>query len=239
MFIVGGISGFLNVVAGGGSALTLPLLIFLGLDSTTANGTNRIAIVFQSVFAIFSFKREKFSNIKLSFLMGLCAVPGGIAGALMAVQISDKVFHIILGIVNLAIVLIMLLPLGKSFQHKSLENLNWKLLLSLFIIGFYGGFIQVGVGFMMMAALQQFLRIDLARVNMHKVFIALMFTLPALMVFIYSGNVNFVIGLILSVGNSIGAWWAAKLSVKKGEKFIKYFLAFAIVIISLKLFGIY
>ena len=92
---------------------------------------------------------------------------------------------------------------------------------------------------MMMAALQQFLRLDLTRVNMHKVFIALMFTLPAMIVFIYAGNVNFVIGLILSVGNSIGAWWAAKLSVKKGEKFIKYFLAVAIVVISLKLFGIY
>ena len=54
MFVVGGISGFLNVVAGGGSALTLPLLIFMGLDTVTANGTNRIAIVFQSIFAIFS-----------------------------------------------------------------------------------------------------------------------------------------------------------------------------------------
>jgi hypothetical protein len=239
MFVVGGASGFLNVVAGGGSALTLPLLIFMGLDSVTANGTNRIAIVFQSLFAIFSFKREKLSNIKLSFLMGLCAVPGGITGAIFAVHISDKIFHIILGIVNLGIVLLMFFPSRTNFQHKPLENLNWKLLLSLFIIGFYGGFIQVGVGFMMMAALQQFLRLDLIRVNMHKVFIALMFTLPAMIVFIYTGNVNFVIGLILSVGNSFGAWWAAKLSVKKGEKFIKYFLAAAIVIISLKLFGIY
>ena len=171
--------------------------------------------------------------------MGLCAVPGGIAGALFAVHISERIFHIILGIVNIGIVLLMVFPSRNNFQHKPLDNLNWKLLVSLFIIGFYGGFIQVGVGFMMMAALQQFLRLDLTRVNMHKVFIALMFTLPAMIVFIYTGNVNFVIGLILSIGNSIEHGGRLNYQLKNGEKFIRYFLAVAIVVISLKLFGLY
>ena len=74
-------------------------------------------------------------------------------------------------------------------------------------VGFYGGFLQVGVGFLLMASMRRLLKLDLVRVNMHKVFIVLIYTLPALLIFMYNRNVDWVYGLNLAAG---GAWSAAR-----------------------------
>ena len=105
-------------------------------------------------------------------------------------------------------------------------------------IGFYGGFIQAGVGFLFMAALYHLVKLDLVRVNMHKIFIIFVYTIPALFIFFLTQNVDLKFGLVLAVGNAFGAWWSAKVSVKKGERLIKTILVIAILIMSLKLFNI-
>ena len=107
------------------------------------------------------------------------------------------------------------------------------------VVGFYGAFIQVGVGFLLMASFQYLMKLDLIRVNMHKVFVVFVFTIPALLVFILTDNINWYYGLTLSAGNAFGGWWGAKLSVKKGEKLIKVVLIVAILIMALKLLNIY
>ena len=110
---------------------------------------------------------------------------------------------------------------------------------SLLGIGFYGGFLQIGVGFLFMAALFHLLRVDLITVNMHKVFIILIYTLPALVIFMWTGNVNWKYGLILAAGNAFGGWWGAHVAVKGGERAIRIILAVAISIMALKLFGLF
>ena len=102
---IGVVAGFLNVVAGGGSLLTMPALIFLGLDAATANGTNRVAIALQNIFATLSFRQEKVSRFRQSLTFALWAMPGAIAGAIVAVRISDAWFQRILGIVMIVIVI--------------------------------------------------------------------------------------------------------------------------------------
>jgi hypothetical protein len=109
----------------------------------------------------------------------------------------------------------------------------------MFAIGFYGGFVQVGVGLLIMAALYHLLKINLLFVNMHKVFITLIFTIPALLIFIWTDNVDWLLGLVLAAGNGLGGWWAARISVKGGEKIIRYVMIVAIFIISLKLLGLF
>lgn len=231
-------SGFMNVTAGGGSAFTLPILIFLGLDSATANGTNRIAIVVQSISAISSFKSEKYSDFKESMKLAAITLPGGILGALTALQLSDELFNKILAILIIGVIATILIPAPKKGKGGELPANFWTFL-SMFGVGLYGGFIQIGVGFMMMAIMQRMMRMDLIRVNMHKVFIALIFTTPAMIVFMISGNVNYILGLILAGGNALGAWIAAKLSVRKGEKFIKIFIILSLVIMSIKLLDVF
>ena len=109
----------------------------------------------------------------------------------------------------------------------------------MFIIGFYGGFIQVGVGFLFMAALYYLLEANLVYVNMHKVFIIFLFTLPALGIFIWTGNVDWRYGISLATGNAFGGWWGAHAAIKGGEKAIRHALAITIFLMSLKLLNLF
>lgn len=240
LFCTGLAAGFINVTAGGGSTLTLPALIFLGLDTALANGTNRIAIIIQNIAAITSFRQEKYARFKMSLKMGLLTIPGGIVGAVIASRLDDATFKLILGIIMIGVIISMLIPRAKiKLAGPENEKLTVPAMIALFAIGFYGGFIQVGVGFLLMAAIYYLVRLDLVNVNMHKVFIIFLYTVPALIIFIATGNVDWFFGLSLAAGNAIGGWWAAKIQVRKGEKFIRWILIIAILIMAAKLFGIF
>ncbi len=239
LFFVGSAAGFINVMAGGGSTITLPVLIFLGLDASVANGTNRIAIFIQNISAVQSFKGEQFFDYKQSLKLSLLTFPGAVAGAILAVNISDNTFKVILGIVMIAVVISMLIPKSQKKYSEESDEISWYTYLAMLGIGFYGGFLQVGVGFLLMASLHYLMKYNLVRVNMHKVFIVLVYTIPALGIFIYTGNVNWFMGLSLASGNAFGAWWSAKLSVKKGDKIIKDVLIIAVIIMSLKLLNVF
>jgi hypothetical protein len=236
---VGIIAGFLNVTAGGGSTLTLPTLIFLGLDSTVANGTNRVAILLQNISAVQSFKQEKLFDLKTSLMLSLFTFPGAVAGALIAIQLNDKIFQIILGVVMIGIIISMIIPKRKVNTSTAQPGEGWVRYLSMLFIGFYGGFIQVGVGFLLMASLQWLMKLNLVMVNMYKVFIVLVYTIPALAIFIYSNNVHWLFGIFLAIGNALGGWWGAKIQVKKGDGVIKIILVVAMFIMALKLLKIF
>lgn len=235
---VGVVAGLINIGAGGGSSLTLPTLIFLGLDSAMANGTNRIALIIQNILAITGFQQEKQNEFKQSFKYALFTLPGAIAGALLAVRLDDMLFQRILAVIMVLIVLTLFIP--KTAERKSAISSKkpWIVYLALLGAGFYGGFIQVGVGFILMATLFHLAGLTLVKVNVHKVFIILLYTIPALAIFILTDNVHWKYGLILAVGNGIGGWISARVSVKKGESYIRVILAIAIIIMAYKLIQI-
>jgi len=139
----------------------------------------------------------------------------------------------------IGVIISMLIPNPKNNPDENSNKIPWTVHLSMFGIGFYGGFIQVGIGFMIMAALQYLMKLNLILVNMHKVFIVLILTIPAFIVFLVTGNINWQLGVSLAAGNAFGAWWAAKLSVKKGEKFIKAALMVTVFIMALKLLKVF
>lgn len=240
LFGVGSLAGFLNVMAGGGSTITLPALIFLGLEGSLANGTNRVGIIAQTFSAVISFRQEKYSKFKLSLKLAAFTLPGAIAGSIIAANISNELFQKILAYVLIGVTISMLL--GKLNQKKiekdRQQHSSWFIYPAMFAIGFYGGFIQVGVGFMFMATLYHLMRFSLVHVNMHKVLIILIYTIPALLVFSLTDNVNWKLGLVLAAGMAFGAWWSAKVSVKKGEGIIRIILIVAILMMALKLLGI-
>jgi uncharacterized protein len=240
LFVFGLVAGFINVNAGGGSSLTLPMLLFLGLDGAVANGTNRIAILMQNISAVSSFKNQNHSQFKLSFKLALFTLPGAILGAYSAINISNELFEKILAVIMIGVIITMLIPKKEIVQIKELtRKQNFFVYLAMFGVGFYGGFIQVGVGFLLMASLHYLMKQSLVLVNMHKVFIVLIYTIPALLIFNFTDNVNWGFGLILACGTMIGAWWGAKFSVKGGEKLIKIILIIAISLMSFKLFGMF
>ncbi|MDZ7723319.1 MAG: sulfite exporter TauE/SafE family protein [candidate division KSB1 bacterium] len=232
------LAGFINVMAGGGSAFTMPILIFAGLDPITANGTNRVAIFLQNASAIRSFVNEKDYDFRQGFIWSLWTLPGAIAGAIIAVHIDENVFKTILAGVIILVIASLFIRVDHNATRKN-RHYEWLMIPALLGIGFYGGFLQAGVGFLFMAAYRSILKMDLIQVNMNKIFIILIYTLPALIVFIVSGHVHILYALSLAAGTMTGAWWSAKLSIKKGDRLIRIVLLVAACIMALKLLNIF
>jgi len=138
---VGCAAGLINVTAGGGSTLTLPALIFLGLDPSVANGTNRLAILVQNISAVQSFKQEEYSDFKTSFVLSMFTLPGAIAGAIIATRISDGLFQKILAVIMIGIIISILIPQKNTTPNNSQVQKKFSLYVSMIGIGFYGGFI--------------------------------------------------------------------------------------------------
>jgi len=238
LVVVGFFAGVINTMAGGGSLLTLPILIFLGLPPNIANGTNRVAIVVQNVFTTAGFKSKGIKTFPFSIYVGLSALVGSIIGAQIAVDIKGETFNKILSVVMLLVVGYMVLGSTKSIKNiveKTSGKHLWLSILLFFFVGIYGGFIQAGVGFIMLFVLTSVNNFSLVKSNAIKVTVALIYTLAAVAVFAYNDKINWQIGLELAVGNAIGGWFASRLSVKKGDVFVKKFLIVAVVVLAIKL----
>ncbi len=231
LFFAGAASSFINMMAGGGSMLTVGVMIVLGIDPSVANGTNRIGVLIGTGSGALAFRLEKFTDLKQSLLLGLCAIPGAVIGSLYSISISDLWFKKILAIVMILILGTMFIP-----KKKVKEKIKGSFLIypSMFVVGLYGGFIQIGVGFLLMAFLRHLMAFDLIRTNMHKVFVVLIYTVPVLLIFGLSGNINWFLAIIMSMGNALGAWVSVKLAIHKGENFVKVIMAIAIVLMSAK-----
>jgi uncharacterized membrane protein YfcA len=239
--LTGCIAGFLNVMAGGGSLITMPILVFMGEDGTVANGTNRIAILIQNLVATAGFAERGLSDFKLSLSLGLCALPGAILGAYVGTRIGGVWFNRILAGVMLLVLFLMSRKKKGSTdpRYEKSGQSRWRRVvpahLLMVVTGFYGGFIQAGVGFILMAVLHGVLGLDLVRVNMHKVFIVGIYTLAALLIFAIKGQVLWSAGLVLAVGNALGGWIATRMALKRGEGLIRWILYVALVVMAIKL----
>lgn len=238
LVVVGFVVGFINTVAGGGSLLSLPVLIFLGLPSNVANGTNRVAIVVQTALATAGFKSKGVSTFPFNIYLGLSAFLGSIIGAYIAVDITGEVFNRILAVVMISVIAIIIFSPKLNLVHLQ-ERLSgkylWLGILVFFFFGIYGGFINAGLGFLMMLFLHYVNKMSLIRSNATKVVVVFIYMLGALLVFALNDKVNWKIGLILAIGNGSGAWFASRFSVKRGDGFIKTFLVVMVLVMAVKL----
>lgn len=242
LFAAGLIAGFMNVIAGGGSLITIPALIFMGLPPTVANGTNRIAILLQNATSIARFKQKGFWDPKLGLTIALPAMLGSLVGSRIAVDIPEQYFRIILSIVMLLVLVLMIVRpnVKKDEGERPLtRGRRIALMAAFFGVGIYGGFIQAGVGFIIMTTLSLMTGMSLVKINSLKVFLVGFYTVAALAVFVMNGKVALVAGLVLAAGNSIGAWLSTTFSVKKGDKWIRPLFVVAVVIMTIKVSGLW
>lgn len=231
---IGPLVGFINVAAGGGSLITLPVLILMGLPPVVANGTNRVTLLVQNGSSVAGFYRQGYSSLRESAILAAMTLPGAIIGAYFSTKFDPLWFKRVLVFVMIGALISTLMPDRQHGEEQAKSNI-WMARLSMFGIGFYGGFIQAGVGLLIMPLLRHFLRLDLVHVNMHKVFIIGAYSLPALIVFAIAGDVRWMVGLVLAVGTSLGALISVKMQVKKGAAAIKVIYSLAIVAIAVKL----
>lgn len=235
---VGVAGGFLNVMAGGGSLLTVPVMVFLGIPGPVANGTNRIAILAQNITAVTTFARRGFSDFRLSLSLAACAIPGAVAGAMVGTRLEGVWFNRALALIMIAVMLIMHFDRGKREQsatHVPSRRQLWQGHALMVGAGFWGGFIQIGVGFILMPILNRVMGLDLVRTNMHKVFIIASYSIAALLVFASQLQLLWLVGLALALGNSIGGYLGAHFTITHGESFIRLVLNFVLVVFIIKL----
>ena len=235
----GVLAGIINTVAGGGSIITLPLLVFAGLPANIANGTNRVAIVFQNVSAIAGFKKHGFTVGREAWVPLIPSILGAYAGVRLAIDLDEAVLRRAIGFV----LVLMLVPiLRKSPTPAKAGPVNppsgpwvWP---AYFLIGVYGGFIQAGVGFLYLALLVGVHHMDLVRANLLKVFYVLIWSLFALAVFAIEDQIAWAPGLVLAAGNALGGWLGVHMAVEKGERWIRAILVVAALVAATKLTGL-
>jgi len=238
LLATGFFAGFINTIAGGGSLVAMPLLIFMGLPSVEANASNRVAIFVQNMFSVQGFRSKGVSMFPFAFHLAIPAIIGAIIGANLAVDISGKLFNRLLAIIMLVVIV---LTVFKPYltKHRLVENLSRKSriasIITFFFIGIYGGFIQAGVGFLIIATLTGIHGLGMAKTNSVKVFVILCYTAVALTIFILGDHVRWEYGLILAAGNSAGAWISSRWSVGKDDKWIRIILIITVLALAIKL----
>lgn len=233
--------GFINTLAGGGTIISISLFLFLGLPASVANGTNRIAVFFQTLVSTASFKKQKVLDTRKGLLLGIPTIIGSIIGAEIAVDINEKLFEQAIGVIML-IMLLFIIYKPQSWLKGKAELMNRKIsvfqILIFFLIGLYGGFIHVGVGYFILAGLVLNAGYDLVKANALKVFLVLLYAPFTLIVFIYNKQINYEYGLIHAIGNIAGAFIASRFAVSWGANFVRWVIIIIILITSAQMFGI-
>ncbi len=241
LIVSGVFVGFINTLAGGGTIISLSVFMFLGLPAGIANGTNRVAVILQNMTSVTEFRRKKVLDFKKANKLAIPTMIGAIVGAQIASDINEAIFRKAIGVV---LIVMMYFILTKPSQWlKGTEALmekpvSWIQVVIFFAIGVYGGFVQVGVGYFILAGVVLGAGYDLVKANAIKVWIVLLYTPLALVVFILNDQVRWDYGLVHAIGNIIGAYIASRFAVSWGANFVRWVVIVVIVIFASDLLGI-
>ena len=237
---IGFLAGFINVFAGGGSLLTLPFLIFLGLPANIANGTNRVALLMQNIVATGSFKQMKVFRYKEGLYLAIPAIAGAIPGAFLASSIDKEFLENFIGVLLVVMFLFVLIRPERWIKAKSggSTRIGIPQIITFFFIGLYGGFIQAGIGFFLIASLILVAGADLIKANALKLFIVLIYNIFAFGVFILNGQVDFLLGFVVGIGNMLGAFLATRVAVRYGPRLARIILLIGLLFSALNIFDV-
>lgn len=237
LLVLGGTAaGIINAMAGGGSILTVPLLVLAGVSGNDANGSNRVGILVSNFTAAWSFHQQGVKAYREAVPILLPVVVGSLIGSIAISRVTDDAFETIFGLLMLPIIF---LSIRKPKVREDVQTWSRATTIVVFVlIGIYGGAIQAGVGLVLLAALTR-AGFDLVTANVIKVLITLVVTAIALPVFIINDQVRWIPALILTAGLGFGGWVGARIAVKGGERVIRIVMVVAAVGLAGRLLGLY
>ena len=241
LLVAGLMVGFINTLAGGGSVISLSALILLGLPANVANGTNRIAILIQNIGAVGNFKRHNVLDSRKGIILSIPALVGAVIGSWIAADINEELIRKIIGIILIIMLFVMLFNPKKWIkgdEHLQQKKVGLGQIVMFFFIGIYGGFIHIGVGYALLAGIVLGAGYDLVKGNAIKVLIILLWTPLSLLVFWYHHQIVWSYGLIMGLGNFVGALIASQLAVKRGAGFVRLVVIVVIIFMSAHLLGL-
>lgn len=240
--LAGFMVGFINTLAGSGSIISYSLFMMFGLPPSMANGTLRVGVIAQTFAASLTFKKQNILDLQKGLVLAIPIVIGSLIGAQVAVNIDEAIFEHIVGFIMLLMLFFIFYNPKRWVEGKIglvKKQTNIVQILIFLIIGFYGGFIHIGVGIFLLSALVLNAGYDLVKANAIKVFVVLLYTPFAVAIFAYNDQIYWGLGIILSFGSVIGGIVASRFAVSWGPKFVRVILIAVIILFSAKLFGVY
>lgn len=243
--VLGGLAaGFINTLAGNGSAITLTILTeLLGLPGNMANGTNRVGVLANSIASSWTFNRNGKLKLDRSLPYIIPTVIGAIIGVIVAVMVSNEQFKIVFRFL-LVVMLVVILIRPKRWLQETDTSVkpNLGVVIPVFLgLGFYGGFIQMGMGIFFLATMVLVARFSIIESNVIKAFVIMLYTTIVVAIFQWKGLIDWEVGLLLAIGQMIGGWLSATFASKYPQAgFYAYIMIVVVVILALiKMFGLY
>jgi uncharacterized protein len=238
--IAGGfVAGVINIISGSGSIITLSLMAFFNVPMDIANGTNRIGILVHGIKGSHSFKKKGELHLDDNWKMILFCMAGAIGGIFTALYISPEGFNFLLGVIFSLLLIIIIFEPHKALKEnkKIIKYIPWLMI----PIGFYGGFVQVATGIFLLTVLHIVSGKTLKEINPLKVFIIMLFNIPAIIIFAMGGKINWALGISLAVGQYFGAILGVKInsSNKNIEPALRYLLISLVVVSIAKFWGLF
>lgn len=238
IIVAGLLGGFVNAVSAAGSLITLPAFIFAGLSPSEANATNRVAILAQNFSSASAFRTKGMPLEPYMLWASLAAMPGAMLGAWYSLKIPDELFTKILAVVMLLFLGITIFnPLkgNKAGNEKLDAKTKATGLVAYFFIGIYGGFIQAGTGFFLMATSLLLHRFEIVKNNYYKAVVMFMYTLAAFAVFVFKGNIFWLQGCIMGAAMGVGAFFGSRWTIVASDVWIKRVIAALIISMAIYL----
>ena len=238
LLVAGGlVAGVVNTLAGGGSLLTVPLLVLAGVPGNVANGSNRVGILASNVSAAAAFHRLGVSGLSRTLPVLVPVAVGSLVGALLVARLADETFERAFGVLMVPLLLLSLRPP----VLKSVEGRVWSgpfTVLVFLAVGLYGGAFQAGIGLLMVVALSRS-GMDLVVANSVKVVVIMVVTVTALPLFIVGGRVDWGPALVLAAGFTVGGALGARLTVTRGASLIRPVMVVAVLALAGRLLDLF
>jgi uncharacterized membrane protein YfcA len=235
LLIAAGIAAsILNVLAGGGSFLTLPILIFLGLPTVVANATNRVGVLMQNLSAVWGFHSAGVLDWRWALTASVPAVAGAALGTWAALFVGDELFRRILAFVMVVVTIATLFAPEPRPADAAHPARSWLVASGFLLVGLYGGFLQAGVGLLVLA-ITTWAGLDLVRGNAIKVVTVMIVTVLALAIFAAHDTIHWPMGIALAVGNTLGGLIGVRLAVTKGHRWLKGVVTITVIAFAIRL----
>lgn len=240
----GALAGCVNTLAGNGSAITLTILTeILGLPGNMANGTNRVGVMTQSSAATWAFyKNGKLDWEKSKFYVVLTVI-GAIVGVWVATIVTNEEFKSVFRYMMIVMLFVVLIKPKRWLRETDISNPPKLIFVipAFLFLGFYGGFIQMGMGIIFLAVMVLGVKWSLIDSNVIKSFIVAVYTIFVLAIFQYKGLIDWRIGAILAIGQTAGGWFTAQFASKyeKANLWAYRLLVVVMVLAVVKLFDLH